>query len=67
MAGAPVRVPCKAWEVRARANRVMTVRLVGFIPGRGAPKSGRFLAVVNKKSKRKWLMVYENLYISYCY
>lgn len=37
------RTECSACEFLALASRLITVRLVGFIPERGTPSSGRFL------------------------
>lgn len=37
------RIVCSAWEFLARANNVITVRLVGFMLERGTPSRGRFL------------------------
>lgn len=41
-----VLAPCRDCAVLARAKSVITVRLVGFIPVLGAPKSGRLRAIL---------------------
>lgn len=40
----PILALWRAWAFLARANKVITVRLVGFIHDLGAPRRGRFLA-----------------------